>query len=330
MRCRIFHINLLTVCCLLLMFSGTSIASAEVLHQPGFYVEGGARMVMLNKANLQFTPAEMNNPSGGMGWMGGAGFEYRLQANHFLMGMGVGFTTGSAAFHLPDSEAALPNSVDQDGDAFTFVYQFSNHSFKYSTLSPQVSLAFGGTFNNVYFLLGGAFHIIPLSWGESAVDIATYGDYPQFLDPFTGMPEHEYFNTRRRTEAHPSLSDGTLSATVSATAEIGYTIAIPASQQREHLLRIAFFADYAFLNLLGKGSGGENATSGNRLISIPSSFDYRDMFTPVQLNPLVTSSLTSGIGLGQASFGLKFSYAISIPSHKRSPKYPCVCLEGVD
>ncbi len=311
----------------LLMLCGTSPVSAEVFHQPGFYVEGGARLVMLNKNNLQFTPAEMNNPSSGLGWMGGTGFEYRLQANHFLMGLGAGITTGSAAFRLPDSEAKLPNVVDQDGYTFTYVYQFSKHAFRHSSLASQFSLSFGGTFNNVYFLLGGAFHLIPYSWGQSSVNIATYGDYPQFLDPFTDMPEHEYFDARPRVERYANVPNGTLSMTVSATAEIGYTIAIPAAQQRERLLRIAFFADYAFLNLLrGKNADDQVVLNGN-LISVPSVFDYHDMFTPVQLHPLLGSSLTSGIGLGQASFGLKLSYAISLPSHKRSPKYPCVCAD---
>ncbi len=285
-------------------------AFSQVSNQVGVTAGLGAR-------TLWMTDAQVDR---GMGVEGSLAFDYRLAANHFLMKTGVGAAVGSTAFHMLDTDVKLPNSIDQDGYDFTFVYQFSNHAYRHTQVEMQVPLMFGATFNGIYFLLGGTFNLSPISWGKSSAKLSTYGDYPQFLDPFTGMPEHQFFDEKTKD------SKGTMRTLVwypSASLEIGYTLPVAPAKRGEHLLRFALYADYALLNIF---KGTASAPQIN-LIETPETFNWDDMYTPVQLRPLFSTPLTSGIAKGQLSIGVKFSYALSVPAKKPQKSGPCRCMQ---
>lgn len=279
--------------------------SRHVNHQFGVGIEGGACVVLQGESQDK-----------GLGGQGHLGVDYRIQANHFLMSIGVNAGVENAVFRFNDRDVVLEHSIDQDGYDFDFVYQFRNHRFTHSALNTQLSTLFGGTFNNVYFLLGPSMHFMPKHWAKANTKVATYGDYPQFLDPFTGMPEHEYFNSRPTSESY-KLSDKGLF--LSASLEVGYAIPLSPEVGNQHLLRVAFYADYCFLNL----SKPASTPWSSALIETPATFDWRDMYSNVKLNPLYS---TWHQVTGQLSFGIKLTYAISVPSVHRS-KYPCLCVD---
>lgn len=319
MRKHILHI--VHVLVLVHVLVSPSIA-AELTHQPGFWVAGGEHTLLTDKEHA-------------LGGTASLGFEYRLQAGYFLMQTGVGMAYNAASFHPADYNAELPGAVDLDGYEFTFVYQFSDRKDTYSSLELQVPLMFGASFptgsGEFYFLLGGKFSFRPIGWVNMQVMVSTYGDYPQFLDPFTGMPEHQFFDARPLNSLNPLNPLNSLnplnplnSLTPLASAELGYTMALPRTARgRGRLLRIALYADVGVLNTFPFYQG-MHLSDG--LMFLPDTFNNENMFTPLGINPYLSACSKETV-LRDLSVGLKLSYAWSIPARHYRKSAPCHCVQ---
>lgn len=301
--------------------------------------------------------------SHGTGGAFSLGFDYRLQAGHFLMNTGVGAAYLRSSFPVIDGRVELPNSIDQDGYDFTFVYQFSGRNDAYSSLELQVPLLFGASFptsagrvgGSVYFLLGGKFTFTPWLQSHTSLQVSSYGDYPQFLDPFTGMPEHQFFDARPLEStitmhyspsapsalAVPNSVQNPLALTtynllpinVLASAEVGYSFAFASKGSKEHLLRLALFADVALLNSFPlytslsplNSSGSSRPLNPLPLIETPAVFNAEDMYSSLRVNPYL-STLPQNSVLRNLTVGLKLVYAISLPARHYRASGPCMCL----
>jgi len=294
-----------------------SAVAAEISHQPGFWLAAGEHSLMVSD------PAAVVDVQNGVGFTTSVGFDYRLQAGHFLMNTGLGVAYNRSSLRSADSQTSLPNSIDQDGYDFTFVYQFADRKDTYSSLELQLPVMFGAQFSGFYFLLGGKLSYRPIGWTNAALQVSSYGDYPQFLDPFTGMPEHQYFGARPLLSATCSLQPSTsplaaLNAT--ASAEIGYTIALPSSGKQK-LLRIALYADYGIRNMMPFFRGEPTSSP----MVVPATFDYTDMYSPLRINPVLSTSSSSAI-LRDLSVGVKLSYAVSVSKKRFRSSGPCRCV----
>ena len=278
----------------LLCLSAVVAGAVDVVHYPAVWVEADEVSLLASQNSL------------GVG--GGLGAAYNLRIGPVLVNAGVGVTASYTAFKMSDAHAELPNSVDRDGYAFTFVYDVQNRRDAVTEYSVSVPLRVGAVFHPVYFLVGADFRVPLAASGKIKADITTYGDYPQFLDPFTGMPEHQYYDGASRSweaELSPNID-------VCVSAEVGYVFGQQMRDTR-HMFTLGLFAEYGLME-------GYNRT-GMPLLTLPEVFRDDNMLAPVAPSHVVLSETKA---VHRLFAGVRF--AVIFPMRSRGKFNPCHCI----
>ena len=278
-----------------LMLAGYSSLHAQSDSKIGVYAHAG----MYSLLSKDPTGAS----SFGVGPEGGLGFAYQLQYRHFVFSTGLGMTVGSASFHSPDSMVSLPNSIDKDQYVFTYRYQFSKRHDRYTTIGLQIPIMAGFSVNNLILMAGCKLKWYGLCSTNVKSNVETWGEYPQFVDPFTGMPEHQFYSATSVTRRGAYR----LKPEIALSLEAAWVIT-PRYQ-------LAVYADYGINNIGSDGIGN--------LISVPSVFsEETSMLEDVQFTHWLGSDRMNGGQLHSLTAGVRFTVFFPL-----SKKYPCRCME---
>lgn len=286
-----------TYCIVLIAFTlaGNTCLYAQSESKVGVYAHAGMYSL------LSKTPT--GSSSFGVGPEGGFGFAYQLQYRHFVFSTGLGMTAGSASFHTPDSTLSLPNSIDKDQYVFTYRYHFSKRHDRYTTIGLQIPLMAGFSVNNLILTAGCKLKWNGLCSASVKSNVETWGEYPQFIDPFTGMPEHQFHSSTSvaRRGAYRFKPE------IALSIEFAWVIT-PRYQ-------LAFYADYGVTDCSSDGKGD--------LLSVPFVFSEEvSMLEDVQFTHWLGSNRMNGGHLHSLTAGVRFS--VFFPTAK---KYPCRCME---
>ena len=297
---------------LLASFACVLYSTAATTHGVGAYVSGGYHTELLSKNSQLSRPNGLDI---------GLGFDYRLTAGSnarrgtkakFLFNTGVGVSFRQYTFNAKATDIAMPHSFDSDGYEFTFIYQLDKRTDQYMRLGAVVPLMVGAEFNRFYFAVGAKVNIS--LWGQvnTQLAVSSYGDYPQFLDPFTSMPEHQFFDSRD-IQRKQKVS---LKSELDASAEIGFILR--GSSPLE--VRLSLFADYGIVtcNL-------SPATCNLQPVTTPAVFsDVQDMFSPIQVNHALSTTLVGDSKINPLTVGVRL--IVSVPYQARK-SYPCHCVK---
>lgn len=191
------------------------------------------------------------------GVAGGVGFVYELQAGpkygqtRFLFDVGVGALGGMTSFmQSTNQQMILSNQTDLDGEAFDYVYELKDRQDQYHNIAVQVPLMVGVQHRRFYMLAGVKLAANVWTQTRSQAILNTYGQYAGF-DPFTNMPEYQFFNDL-------PISGGVrtnLNIDLDASLEIGgrlgvYSDAVGFDVPKQKIeYRLAAFVDYGLLDL---------------------------------------------------------------------------------
>lgn len=272
------------------------VCTGQSVHRIGVGLHGGVYSLMGKDAS----GAGLN----AFGGAGGIGFEYQWAIRSFVLATGLDAFAGSTAFSIEDYETSLPHSVDKDGYDFTYCYRFTGRKDRYNPIGLRVPLRVGLEWKGFQITAGASFYWHALCLSSVVSDVETWGEYVQFLDPFTDMPEHRYYQATPLREEGRSV----LRPEVSVSLEAAYLI--------QGQYKVALFADYGATNALTSGSGS--------LVSVPSRFeDSPAMLEGVQLTDLLNSDRMAGGRLNSLYAGLRVSVLFPTAVKKT---YPCRCL----
>ena len=260
---------------LALMAAVSTVASAQVTHFIGGWVQGGEYSLF---SNVDRTALNLR-PSLGGGV--GIGFNYELRAGHFLLDAGVGTNTGWTRFNVPDHEVTIPNQIDRNGDRFDYVYTLNHRKDAYWNSSLQVPLMVGGQWKKFYFLVGGKFDWAYRTLTYTKAAINTAGVYKTFPPKTETNDQMHGFVTNfpwvmMDTIMKPFEPNVTLSMEIGMRlGEVfegrGFDIPDPKVQYR-----LALFADFGLLDIHHKPM---NPGTEGLLWTVPDK--YSDMpFTP--------------------------------------------------
>lgn len=262
----------------------------------------------MGEASL-LTDIESVSMGASMGVGGGIGVGYELYANHFLFTVGVGGNVSHSVFNMLPFSSTLPNQIDSEGDRFDYVYTLNNRQDAYTNASLQVPLMVGAQLDRFYFLVGAKLDMSFLVNTDVSATISSQGVYPQFIDPFTGMPEHMFFDDYALE--YTDVVD--FNANVMVSAELGWRLGsvyhgtgfdVPKSKT---VYRLGFFADYGLLDLHRKGTAD--------LVSLPTKFDSQDMKSNIGLNDILSSNQATK-AVNNLMVGVKFTVLFQLPEAK--------------
>lgn len=256
----------------------------------------------------------LTNRGTSLGVSGELGLTYSIHHKHFLFNTGVGISDGGTWFTVADDHHEMPGSVDRDGYEFTFVYDVAGRKDKVNLLSLSVPLRLGAYFEPVYFLAGARLSLPFVANGGVSADVSTYGDYPHFLDPFTGMPEHQYFlaTEMRWNDPVKALTDVLLSG------EIGYALT---SASRPMVFTVGLYAEYGVLRSFSPVGSGAQADGNRPLMQYPDVFTDSDMLSPLQ----PANTLNTVVRANTLNVGIRLSLLFVKKQKPRRPPYPCHC-----
>ena len=312
-------------------------------------------------ANLLYDPifktpdVKLINQIGGMGGLLGIGFEYQYKNFIITTGAEFDFKRSYYKFNSYDLQAGeiiddgtglpvdindikngnivgkpiiIDGMVDSDGDPFVMEYNFSKYSEVYNFGYVNIPLLMGAKFKNgIYFLAGGKFGINVIGFASESATFSGTGIYPQFMDVFGNMPQHNYGNDYKITGNNPFKLD----YNITASLEIGKIMFFNSKETRWHY-RLAVFADYgvgAYFGMNPNPKDGKNVltnvvTDGS-FIGIPQlSVANPNLIEPtqLQLNSLLTSTAAINNKFHPLLVGVKFTLLFDLGN-----KEPCNCLE---
>lgn len=292
-----------------LLISGT--INAKVNNYIGLYADFGEWTLLPTESNY--------GPSFGVA--GGMGFMYELQAGpkykptRFLFNVGVGADAGMTSFMQSSNQnIILANQTDLDGEAFDYVYQLRDRQDQYKNVALKVPVMFGLHHQKFYMLAGVKLNLSLWTKTNSVANLTTYGEYASF-DPFTNMPEYQFFNDL-------PISGGVrtnFNFGVDASFEIGGRLGMVNDAvgfdvpKRNIEYRLAAFVDYGLLDL--------HVHDNQAALIAPSAYNKGETYpiynTTSMVDNLVMNDIMSTAGFAKSvnnlMIGLKFTILFQMP-----------------
>lgn len=259
-----------------------------------------------------------SNASLGIG--GGLGLGYELNANHFLFTVGVNANIAHTAFDLSGGESSF-DAIDTEGDPLQFVISTNKRKDIYTNYAVQVPLMMGGEFGRFYFLVGAKFDLSAACNTNVKATVRTIGDYTQtlgFIDRFTNMPEHGFYENAPFQAKPGKIS---FNPNAMASVELGWRLGEIAKgtgydvPKPKVLYRLALFADYGLLDLHTRGDK-EFFTWTDAIID-------QDCLNYIGMND-VLSTTRAPKAVNNLMVGVKFTVLFQLPERKAC----VICRDG--
>lgn len=290
---------LVGLCCMLL-----------VLGQPKSYIsvwgEAGESSLLTTLTNID------TKSSFGVG--GGIGGGYEMHLSNFVWTAGLHIGIMHTSFKLGNINDSF-DAVDDEGDALLYTYTQNNRRDNYTGLSLQVPVMVGADFGRIYFLAGVKVDVSMLGRSKVKTRLSSSGDYYDLIDPFTGMPEHGYFDD----VTFDQKADFKFRPDVMASAELGVNFGLVTKEmgfdvpKKKQIFRLALFADYG---LLDKHNPGRLES-----ITLPTKLDASKMSEGITVNNIL-STTQSTKEVHNLLVGVKFTVLFKLPDHEK-----CVICE---
>lgn len=263
----------------------------------------------LGEASLLSGISDVQNGAS-LGVGGGIGVGYELYANRFLLDVGVGINVSHSAFSLNPYASTLPDQTDSEGDKFNYIFTLNDRQDAYTNTSLQIPLLLGAQLNRFYFLVGVKLDASLLVNTRVSTVISSEGEYPMFIDPFTGMPEHMFFNDYVLEQK----GKVDFKTNVMASAEIGWRLGhidnstgfdVP---KPKTLYRIGLFADYGIFDV--------HYRSNKPAVVLPETFNAENMTSDMAVNDILSTSQAQKI-VNNLLVGVKFTVLFQLPEPKK-------------
>lgn len=252
--------------------------------------------------------------SNSLGGSGGLGFSYDLQANHFILDLGVGITGGRTSFLVPNFASVLPNQVDVEGDMFNYVYSFSDRKDTYSNMMVQIPVLFGGQWKRFYALAGVKIGFSTLTASKISGALTTYGSYyigdKKVWDDFKDMPEHQFFTDKMVSSKASTNFNINMDVSVEIGARLGFMtdhtgFDVPKSKVQ---YRLALFADYGVLDI--------HKLQNRNAIETPGIYNSADMVSTLRFSDILSTNNIAA-SVNNLLIGIKFTVLFELPSPRQ-------------
>lgn len=292
-------------------------AQARVDHYVGGYAQVGEWSLLPSKSDY----------AGSLGFSGGLGFQYELQAGknysptRFLMDLGVGATGGLTAYMQSSSKIeALKDQYDLMNQKFDYIYDIKDRKDKYSNIAVQVPIMFGIQYKYFYALAGMKLYANIYTKTKSTATLTTYGDYAEFgkmgIAPNV-MPEYQFFdNEKISTGVKTNFNlDLDLSLEIGGRLgnvlyDVGYDV-----PKRKIEYRLAAFVDYGLLDIHSKGTASA--------LKLPDCYDTddespnyvyrtRSMVDNLEMNDIMSTNGFASV-VKNLVVGIKFTVLFQLP-----------------
>lgn len=290
------------------LFLGLSLVAlgltAQVNNYIGVYGNVGEASLLTSLPELPTSDA--------FGVGGGVGVTYELQAGkgskQFLFTVGVGFDISQSSFDLSGGEQRY-DAIDTENDPLSFIISPTARKDVYLNGALQVPVLLGGQFGRFYFLAGVKFDLSVLGTSSVKSTIRTIGDYPQFIDPFTSMPDHGFYDNQEMTpfknkihfepNLKVSLELGGRFGVV--TDHTGYDVPKPKVQYR-----LAAYVDYGVMDMLSP-----NRPTGEYFVWDGAVID-KDCLSHISMTDVLSTHQVKD-ALHNLQIGLKFTALFELP-----------------
>lgn len=261
--------------------------------------------------------------SSSLGVAGGLGVLYDLQYKHLIFDIGVGANYGLTGYNVvANQNQTLENQMDLQGDIFDYVYQVRERKDQYTNLMVQVPIMIGGQWGRFYCMAGVKAGISLLTNSHTKAMLTTYGDYHVF-DPFTNMPEYQFFDALPLNKTIRSNFNFNLDASAEIGARLGYIQTARGYDVRKTTTqyRLALFCDYGLFDLHKAG----NLES----LTVPAAYNAVEAYgTTTMVDQLTTNDVMSTRDFAKAvnnlMVGVKFTVLFELPQ----PKNCVICRES--
>ena len=295
---------------ILLSLSLCTLLSAQVKNYIGATGELGEYSLMTKVGGADFANKDYN--LFGLGISTSVGGTYEMAVKHFILNLGLQVGVAHPSLAIPDMQKTLKDVVDDEGDKLNYIYRQTDRRDAYTSLSLQVPVMIGMHFDHFYMAAGVKVGISFLGSNSVKTNISSAGDYEKFIDEFSDMPEHLYYNNLSFSK-HGSTS---FSPSVMPHFEIGYVFGdfhhasgfdVP---RTKNLYRLGLFVDYGIMNLVDKGN--------KDILVVPSNFSDANLENGVEINDILSTSARQG-NVNDLCVGLKFTALFPLKEKK-----PCV------
>jgi len=246
-----------------------------------------------------------------LGADGAIGFDYQFVHRHFVLATGLGAFAGGTAFRVEDRTANIPNAVDKDGYVFNYQYRFSRRKDRYTPVGLRLPMMAGVEIGAYQIMAGCSFAWYAYGKTDIRCNVETWGEYKEFIDPFTGMPEHQFYADQRISRQDRYLLKPDIRVCFEASRLIK-----PASQSRtaRFFYSIGIYAEYGVTDILRGGKAS--------LVSAPTTFkDSPSMLTDIALNHYLSTEQMHTGALHSLRAGVRLHIFFPVAKQER-----CVCL----
>jgi hypothetical protein len=220
------------------------------------------------------------------GFGAGLGIGYEFHYRKFIAMLGIEGTYWNQST-VVDNFQLHTAMIDTEGDPFEGVFDLRNNTDHYNIGYANIPLMVGFHLpKKWYFLVGAKYGLNILgqsATGNDKTTVTSSGIYPQFIDVFVDMPNHEFWTYKRTHQTDIEFENN-----LAASLEVGKYLSI-----KNYLTtRIALFADYGFLNIHKDRVEGANVTNDPMPLS--------EVMRPediLKLNPELINNINQNGGL---------------------------------
>ena len=245
---------------------------------------------------------------------GGVGGGYEMHVDRFIWTVGLHIHPMLTSFNLGNINNSF-SAVDDESDSFVFTYTQNNRKDVYSGLSLQIPLMVGADLGRMYFLAGVKVDLNVTGKSRVKTRLSSSGDYEDLIDPFTGMPEHGFFDDKTFNQK----ADYKFRPDVAVSAELGVNFGLVTKEtgfdvpKNKQKFRLALFADYGLLDKHNQGT--------QESITLPTTFDAANMSEGITVNNILSTKQAQQ-KVSNLLVGVKFTVLFKLPEPSK-----CVICE---
>jgi hypothetical protein len=245
------------------------------------------------------------------GFGAGLGIGYEFHYRKFIAAIGIEGNYWNMNTVVDNFQIRDVDMIDTEGDEYSGIFDLRNNTDRYQIGYANVPLMVGFHLpKKWYFLVGAKYGVNILgksSTGDKNTTVTHSGIYPQFIDEFKNMENHEYW-TYNRTHK----TDMTFENNLAASLEIGKYLKI----KDNFAMRLALFADYGFFNIHKDKVEGSIFTNDPMDLGVT---NPPGVFNP-RYNALLLSDRAYKRNFTPMLIGLKFTFLFKL--HESSN---CMC-----
>ncbi|MCL1867357.1 MAG: hypothetical protein FWF72_00175 [Paludibacter sp.] len=245
------------------------------------------------------------------GFGAGLGIGYEFHYRKFIATIGVEGNYWDMNTMVDNFQIRDVDMIDTEGWEYSGVFDLRNNTDRYQIAYANVPLMVGFNLPKKWYFLVGAKYGLNIYGqsitGDKHTTVTHSGIYPQFIDEFKNMENHEFWTYNRTYKTNMTFENN-----LAASLEIGRYLSV----KDNIAVRLALFADYGFLNI------HKDKVEGRFFVNDPMDFGVPNpdgVFNP-RYNALLLSDRAYKRTFTPMFIGLKFTILFKL--HENSN---CMC-----